>query len=108
MDELMNQQAQVGHSAEETYSAIRGCIITAQNKVSSAVNTAMVLAYHEIGEQVYKACGENDRAGYGERLLQYLAERLTTEFGTGFSAANLRNMRQFSACFQNATHCVAN
>lgn len=27
MDELMNQQAQAGYSAEETYSAIRGCII---------------------------------------------------------------------------------
>ena len=71
MDELMDRQEQLANSAEETYSAIRGCIITAQNKVSSAVNTAMVLAYHEIGEQVYKACGENDRAGYGKRLLQY-------------------------------------
>lgn len=95
----MNQQAQVGHSAEETYSAIRGCIITTQNKVASAVNTARMFAYHEIGEQVYKACGENDRAGYGKRLLQYLAERLTTEFGTGFSAANLRNMRQLFCMF---------
>ena len=46
MDELINQRVQVGHSAEETYSAIRGCIITAQNKVASAVNTAMVLTYH--------------------------------------------------------------
>ena len=99
MDELMDQQEQLANSAEETYSAIRGCIITAQNKVSSAVNTAMVLAYHEIGKQVYKACGENDRAGYGKRLLQYLSERLTTEFGTGFSAANLRNMRQFFCMF---------
>ena len=99
MDELMDRQEQLANNAEETYSAIRGCIITAQNKVSSAVNTAMVLAYHEIGEQVYKACGENDRAGYGKHLLQYLAERLTTEFGTGFSAANLRNMRQFFCMF---------
>ena len=67
MDELTDRQEQLANNAEETYSPIRGCIITAQNKVSSAVNTAMVLAYHEIGEQVYKACGENDRAGYGDR-----------------------------------------
>lgn len=52
MDELMNQQAQVGRSAEDTYSTIRGYIISAQNKVASAVNTAMVLTYHEIGEQM--------------------------------------------------------
>ncbi len=61
----------------------------------------MVLAYHEIGEQIYKACGENDRAGYGKGLLQYLSERLTAEFGKGFTVANLRNMRQFFCCFPN-------
>ena len=40
----MDRQEQLANNAEETYSPIRGCIITAQNKVSSAVNTAMVLA----------------------------------------------------------------
>ncbi len=55
MDKLMNQQVQARHSAEETYSAIRGCIITAQNKVATAVKTTMVFAYHEIVKQVYKA-----------------------------------------------------
>ena len=44
MDELTNQQSQVGYSAEETQSSIRGCIITAQNKVASTVNIAMELA----------------------------------------------------------------
>lgn len=52
MDKLMNQQVQARHSAEETYSAIRGCIITAQNKVATAVKTTMVFAYHEIVKQV--------------------------------------------------------
>ena len=70
------QQMEPG--AEETYTAIRGCVIAAQN---------------EIGEQVYRACWETDRAGYGERLLQYLSDRLTAEFGSGFTVANLRNMR---------------
>ena len=46
MDELMDRQEQLANSAEETYSAIRGGIITAQNKVSSAVNPAMGPAYH--------------------------------------------------------------
>ena len=102
MDELMNQQAQVGRSAEDTYSTIRGYIISAQNKVASAVNTAMVLTYHEIGEQMYKACGENDRAAYGKQLLQYLSERLTSEFGKGFNIRNLQMMRKFYVLFPNA------
>ena len=71
----------------------------AQHKLTAAVNSAMVTAYWEIGEQIYKACGENDRAGYGKKLLQYLSEQLTAEFGKGFSVQGLRNMRQFYCTF---------
>ena len=86
---------------EQTYNTIRASVISAQNKVYSAVNSAMVLAYHEIGEQIYRACGDNDRADYGKNLLQYLSERLTTEFGQGYTVRNLRAMRQFYLCFPN-------
>ena len=55
----------------------------------------MVLAYWEIGEQIYKACGENERAEYGKNLLNYLSDKLTAEFGKGYSVQGLRNMRQF-------------
>ena len=48
-------------AAVQTYQAIRGNIITAQNKVSAAVNTAMVEAYWLTGEQIHLACGESDR-----------------------------------------------
>ncbi len=30
-------------------------------------------------------CGESDRARYGKKLLGYLSEQLTKEFGRGFS-----------------------
>jgi predicted nuclease of restriction endonuclease-like (RecB) superfamily len=82
-------------NSEEVYTSIRSSVITAQNKVYAAVNSAMVIAYWEIGEQIHKACGENDRAGYGKNLLSYLSVRLTTEFGKGFDESNLRRMRQF-------------
>ena len=84
---------------EETYITIRSSVISAQNRVSSAVNAAMVTAYHEIGEQIYRACGDNDRAGYGKRLLEYLSNRLIAEFGEGFTVRNLRAMRQFYSVF---------
>ncbi len=84
---------------EATYTSIRSTVISAQNRVYAAINTAMVQAYWEIGEQIYKACGENDRAGYGKNLLQYLSDRLTAEFGKGYTVSNLRNMRQFFLMF---------
>jgi hypothetical protein len=45
--------------SHETYSQIRNTLIIAQTKVTAIVNTAMVGAYWEIGEQIYLACDEN-------------------------------------------------
>ena len=73
--------------------------MSAQHRLSTAVNSAMVTTYWEIGEQIFKACGENDRAEYGKKLLEYLSEQLTVEFGKGFDKSNLRKMRQFYCTF---------
>jgi predicted nuclease of restriction endonuclease-like (RecB) superfamily len=42
---------------------------------------------------------ENKRAEYGAGLIKYLAERLTKEFGKGFTPTNLKYMRQFYEAF---------
>lgn len=95
----MDEQLQVIQNPEKTYNSIRHSIVQAQHKLSTAVNSAMVTTYWEIGEQLYKACGENDRAGYGKGLLHFLADNLTAEFGKGFDESNLRKMRQFYCVF---------
>lgn len=86
---------------QDTYNAVRGYVIVAQRQVTAAVNSAMVNAYWNIGKQIYEACGESERAEYGKQLLQYLSDKLTAEFGKGFTVSNLRNMRQFFLTFQN-------
>lgn len=104
MGELIkNENGNIENSAqsENAYLSIRGYVIDAQKQVSSAVNSAMVNAYWNIGKAIYEMCGENDRAAYGKQVLQYISERLTTEFGRGFSVQGLRNMRQFYLTFQN-------
>lgn len=95
----MDSQLNANPNTEELYTAIRNSVVSAQRTVYSAVNSAMVLAYWEIGMQIYNACGENDRAEYGRNLLRYLSERLTVEFGKGFDESNLRKMRQFYCAF---------
>ena len=97
----MGEQLQIIQNPEQTYNSIRNSIVDAQHKLSAAVNSAMVTAYWEIGEQIYKACGENDRAGYGKGLLRFLADNLTAEFGKGFDESNLRKMRQFYSVYPN-------
>lgn len=94
-NEIDNISVNGSTDSEQMYKVIRNSVISAQGKIYTAVNSAMVQAYWEIGEQIYLACGENDRAEYGKGLLKYLSEKLTAEFGKGFTVANLRNMRQF-------------
>ena len=86
-------------SSESTvYNNIRTVLVTARQKVYSAVNIAMVEAYWEIGRQIMEA-QENKRAEYGAGLLKYLSSRLTGEFGKGFDESSLRRMRQFFQVF---------
>lgn len=73
----MKKHICLNKNTEEVYSYIRSIVITAQNKVYSAVNSTMVMAYWKIGKKIYLACGESDRAGYGQQLLKYIAEKLS-------------------------------
>lgn len=84
---------------ETTYDNIRNAIVEAQNKIVRTVNSTLVETYWKIGEQIFKECGENDRAEYGRYVLKYLSERLTHDFGKGFEERRLREMRQFYMAF---------
>ena len=48
----------------------------------------------------FKACGQNAHAEYGKRLLEYISEHLTAEFGKGFDKLNLRNIGSLIVLFQ--------
>ena len=61
-----------------------------------AVNTVMVYSYYELGRRIVKEeQGGEVRAGYGKELLSRLSASLTERYGKGFSATNLRQMRNF-------------
>ncbi len=97
-DQLMINEANLTVN-QKTYDAVRGYVVAAQRQVNTAVNSAMVMAYWNIGKQIYEACGESERAEYGKQLLQFLSDKLTSEFGKGFDVSNLRNMRRFYNTF---------
>lgn len=79
---------------------LRQLIQDARNQALRAVDWVQVKTYWEIGRHIveFEQAGEA-RADYGKRLLPQLAERLTQEFGRGFDASNLRNMRSFYNAF---------
>lgn len=69
---------------------------SARKNAKTAINLAMVYAYYEVGKMIVEEeqYGEN-RAAYGQKLLQELSAYLTENFGKGFSVGNLKNIRRF-------------
>ena len=72
----------------------------ARARVVRSVNSEMVLTYWHIGREIVEQeQGGRKRAAYGAAVLEELSQRLTTDFGRGFDARNLRYMRQFFLVF---------
>jgi len=79
---------------------IKELLISARTKVLQTVNHTMVLTYFEIGRMIVEEeqNGKN-RADYGKQIIKTLSERLTNEFGKGFSQRNLEQIRQFYSVY---------
>lgn len=87
-------------SALTTFQAdIKNILEQARRKARSAVNTAMVEAYWLIGQRIVEEQHGQHKAEYGARLIEDLSTALMTDFGKGFSYANLYNCRQFYLTF---------
>jgi predicted nuclease of restriction endonuclease-like (RecB) superfamily len=78
------------------FDGIRELIAGARTTVARGVDLVQVHTNFEIGRRIVQEeqRGKN-RAAYGEQVIRELADRLTGEFGRGFSLSNLRSMRQF-------------
>lgn len=82
---------------------IKQLVISSRNKVYSAVNTEMLNLYWNIGKIIMEIQQGDERASYGDAVLEKLSEKLTDEFGKGFSKRNLERMRKFYIYFPIAT-----
>lgn len=85
---------------EELLHNVRHILQEARAKVIHHVNSTLVRAYWQVGKYIveYEQQG-TDRAGYGKAVINTLSRRLVAEFGNGFTATNLRYMRQFYQCY---------
>lgn len=79
---------------------IKSILQTAQSNAISAVNSAMVFAYWEIGKRIVEEeQNGSEKADYGTYLLKQLAESLTMDFAKKFDERELRRIRQFYLTF---------
>jgi predicted nuclease of restriction endonuclease-like (RecB) superfamily len=84
------------------YEKISQLIELARSRVRTAVNSAMVMVYWQIGQVIVEdEQGGSAQAEYGKAVLARLSERLTGAYGKGFDITNLRHMRRFYLMFEN-------
>ena len=78
---------------------VREMILTARQKVAQGVNSALVLLYWNIGRRIRVDILKEKRADYGKKIFYALSRKLTAEFGSGFSQANLFHMARCAEVF---------
>ena len=82
------------------YNDIKLILEQARTTAVRAVNFSMVVAYWKIGERIVEEeLKGKKRAQYGERLIEELSIKLTTDFGKGFTSTNIKYMRLFYIAF---------
>lgn len=74
----------------------------ARKSIVRNVNQTIVLTYFEIGKLIVEEEQEGkERAAYGKSVLKDLSQKLTVEFGKGYSVYNLERMRNFYLVFKS-------
>lgn len=81
---------------KDIYQEIHDLLHKARQNIISNINSTMTKTYFLIGKRIVEEEQDgNKRAEYGKKLMKTLSEKLTKEFGRGFSQRNLEQMRIF-------------
>lgn len=89
-------KAEATNRSTALFGRIRGILLSARAATARSVNSAQVLCNWLIGREIVEDEQRGKRrAGYRERTLKLLAERLRRDFGAGYSETNLKGMRTF-------------
>ena len=84
------------------FERVREILDAAKSNVARSVNTEMVRAYWQVGQAIVEDEQQGEeRAGYGEQIIESLSARLKAEGLKGFGRRNLAWMREFYLKFQN-------
>ncbi len=74
---------------------IRLLINQSKSNISRFINSQMTILYWHIGKRIKEEIIQDNKAEYGTQTIKNLAKVLASEYGKGFSQANLFYMIQF-------------
>lgn len=90
---------EIENDVNSLYNNIKTIVEQSRNKVYKKINTEMINLHWNIGRIIVEKQKGQDKAKYGDYLIEATSKKLTNIFGKGFSVQNLRRMRQFYMCF---------
>ena len=95
---------------ENVYKEIKNELLqsTIEKRIDSYfINKNELTHYYNVGKMIVDAQGGEERAKYGDGLINKFSERLTIELGKGYSSRNLKRMRLFYSLIEKGTPLVS-
>ncbi len=80
---------------ENIYNDIKQKILTARSKMLKHIDTTMTEVYWYVGKITSELFNSVTDKTYGKKIVESLSNKLTNEFGSGFSPVSIRRMRRF-------------
>ena len=104
----MPQPPAAPNDYEQLLSNISELVDTARTHTVRSVNAIMTATYWSIGQHIveFEQKGQ-ERADYGEAVLEQLASDLSRHYERGFSVRNLHNMRLFYLTYKNISQTLS-
>ena len=83
------------------YKDIKEKVINARTKVLKQIGTTMTEVYWYVWKIIFEIYNNSNDGTYGKRIIDVLSQKLTNEFGNGFSYVSIRRMRRFYEYYPN-------
>ena len=93
-NELINNDNEINN----IFDNIKDLVINSRNKVYQTVNTEMLSLYWNIGKAIMEIQQGDERASYGDAVLEKLSEKLTNRIFQEKFRKNEKILYMFSNC----------
>lgn len=99
---LAKKAAEAVDGYDALFADVTAVIEDARRAAARSVNAVMTATYWLVGRRIVEAeQAGKARAGYGEELIERLADDLTSRFGRGFGRTNLFQIRAFYLAYRD-------
>lgn len=95
----MNKLVSDGNQFTDLYNEISQLIQTTKENIQQNINSELTFLYWNIGKRIKTVIIKDERAEYGKQVVNSLSDQLTSNYGKGFSRANIFRMIQLYDIF---------